>query len=188
MPGPGSQRIGREEIAEVMDVLESASLFRYGNLEDPRYKHKVYTFEREFAAACGVRYALATSSGSGALICALKAIGTRPTSTSVASGFRGRVARSARATGAACSTLQQACAAVQNVRVDGPEAIHRFRGPGVLSPAGVARSVPAGATDPSRGSGRRRESGGDRESELVRLHPGGQNPRSGESCRLDYRP
>lgn len=78
MPGPGSQRIGREEIAEVMDVLESASLFRYGNLEDPSYKHKVYTFEREFAAACGARYALATSSGSGALICALKAIGLGP--------------------------------------------------------------------------------------------------------------
>ena len=61
MPGPGSQRIGREEIAEVLDVLESGSLFRYGNLEDPRFKHKVYTFEREFAEACGVRHALGVS-------------------------------------------------------------------------------------------------------------------------------
>ncbi len=78
MPGPGSQWIGREEIAEVLDVLESGSVFRYGDLDDPKFKHKVYTFEREFAAACGVRHALAVSSGSGALICALKAIGVGP--------------------------------------------------------------------------------------------------------------
>ncbi len=78
MPGPGSQWIGREEIAEVMDVLESGSLFRYGSLDDPKFKHKVYTFEKEFADACGVRHALAVSSGSGALICALKAMGIGP--------------------------------------------------------------------------------------------------------------
>lgn len=78
MPGPGSQRIGKEEIAEVLDVLEAGALFRYGSLDDPRFKHKVYTFEREFEAACGVRHALALSSGSGALICALKALGVGP--------------------------------------------------------------------------------------------------------------
>jgi dTDP-4-amino-4,6-dideoxygalactose transaminase len=78
MPGPGSQWIGREEIAEVLDVLESGSVFRYGDLDDPKFKHKVYTFEREFAAGCGVRHALAVSSGSGALICALKALGVGP--------------------------------------------------------------------------------------------------------------
>ncbi len=78
MPGPGSQWIGKEELAELMDVMESGYLFRYGNLEDPNFKHKVYTFEQEFAAHCGARYALATSSGSGALVAALKAIGIRP--------------------------------------------------------------------------------------------------------------
>ena len=78
MPGPGSQWIGKEEIAELMDVMESGHLFRYGSLEDPRFKHKVYTFEQEFAAHCGARYALATSSGSGALVAALKAVGIGP--------------------------------------------------------------------------------------------------------------
>ena len=75
MAGPGSRRIGREELREVLDVMESGSLFRYGSLDDPAFKHKVYTLEREFAARCGVRHALALSSGSGALIAALKAIG-----------------------------------------------------------------------------------------------------------------
>jgi len=78
MPGPGSQWIGREETQEVMDVMESGYLFRYGSLDDPKYKHKVYSLEKEFAEWCGVRHALATSSGSGALICALKAIGIGP--------------------------------------------------------------------------------------------------------------
>lgn len=78
MPGPGSQLIGREEIREIMDVMESGYLFRYGSLDDPRFKHKVYTLEREFAEYCGVRHALATSSGSGSLICALKAVGIGP--------------------------------------------------------------------------------------------------------------
>jgi dTDP-4-amino-4,6-dideoxygalactose transaminase len=78
MPGPGSQWIGREEIQEVMDVMESGYLFRYGNLDDPKYKHKVYSLEKEFAEWCGVRHALAVSSGSGALICALKAVGIEP--------------------------------------------------------------------------------------------------------------
>ncbi len=78
MPGPGSQWIGKEELAELMDVMESGYLFRYGSLEDPRFKHKVHTFEQEFAASCGARYALATSSGTGALVAALKAAGIGP--------------------------------------------------------------------------------------------------------------
>ncbi len=78
MAGPGSQWIGKEELAELQDVMESGYLFRYGSLDDPRFKHKVYTFEQEFAAHCGARYALATSSGSGALVAALKAVGVGP--------------------------------------------------------------------------------------------------------------
>ncbi len=75
MSGPGSRWIGREEYREVREVMESGYLFRYGNLDDPNYKHKVYSFEKEFAAHVGVRFALATSSGTGALFCALKALG-----------------------------------------------------------------------------------------------------------------
>ena len=75
MPGPGSQWIGKEEVQELLEVMSSGYLFRYGNLDDPGFKHKVYSFEREFAAKCGVRHAVATSSGSAALVCALKAMG-----------------------------------------------------------------------------------------------------------------
>jgi dTDP-4-amino-4,6-dideoxygalactose transaminase len=75
MAGPGSQWIGKEEVNEILEVISSGYLFRYGNLEDPDFKHKVYTFEQEFAAHCGLKYALATSSGTAALICALKALG-----------------------------------------------------------------------------------------------------------------
>jgi dTDP-4-amino-4,6-dideoxygalactose transaminase len=78
MAGPGSQWIGKEEIKEVMEVLKSGRLFRYGDLDDPGFKHKVYSLEREFAARCGVRFALATSSGSGGLTVALKAAGIGP--------------------------------------------------------------------------------------------------------------
>jgi dTDP-4-amino-4,6-dideoxygalactose transaminase len=75
MAGPGSRWIGREEWEEIRDLMESGYLFRYGNLDDPSFKHKVYSFEKEFAGQVGVRYALATSSGTGALFCALKALG-----------------------------------------------------------------------------------------------------------------
>ncbi|MBP1767254.1 MAG: L-alanine:N-amidino-3-keto-scyllo-inosamine aminotransferase [Candidatus Aminicenantes bacterium] len=75
MPGPGSQWIGEEEVKEILDVMSSGHLFRYGSLEDPGFKHKVYSFEKEFAACCGLKYALATSSGTAALLCALKAVG-----------------------------------------------------------------------------------------------------------------
>ena len=78
MPGPGSYLIGKEEIKEAMEVLESGQLFRYGDLNDPGFKHKVYTLEQEFAQYCGVRHALATSSGTSALNLPLMAIGAEP--------------------------------------------------------------------------------------------------------------
>jgi len=78
MPGPGSYIIGKEEIREVMDVLESGHLFRYGDLNDPGFKQKVYTLEHEFARYVGTGHALATSSGTSALMLPLMALGARP--------------------------------------------------------------------------------------------------------------
>jgi dTDP-4-amino-4,6-dideoxygalactose transaminase len=78
MPGPGREWIGREERESVLEVLESGHLFRYGSPEDPGFKRKVYTFEQELAAACGVRHAVATTSGSAALIAAILAAGIEP--------------------------------------------------------------------------------------------------------------
>ena len=78
MPGPGSYWIGEEEIREVMDVMRSGHLSRYGDLNDVRFTHKVYSFEKEFAAYCGVAHALATSSGTGSLLVSMLASGLKP--------------------------------------------------------------------------------------------------------------
>ena len=78
MPGPGHALIGTEELQQVNEVMVSSYLFRYGDLNDPSFQHKVYTFEQELALRCGVKHALAVSSGSAALICALKAIDLQP--------------------------------------------------------------------------------------------------------------
>jgi dTDP-4-amino-4,6-dideoxygalactose transaminase len=77
MPGPGSYLIGKEEKEQVLDVLQSGYLFRYGDLEDAAYKRKVYTFEQELAGYCGVQHALATTSGSASLIVSLLALGIK---------------------------------------------------------------------------------------------------------------
>jgi dTDP-4-amino-4,6-dideoxygalactose transaminase len=78
MPGPGHEWIGKEERDEVQDVLDSGHLFRYGRPEDAAFKQKVYGFERELAALCGVKHALATTSGSASLIASLLALGLGP--------------------------------------------------------------------------------------------------------------
>ena len=78
MPGPGREWIGKEEREAVLEVVESGHLFRYGRPEDPGFKAKVYTFEQELAAACGVKHAVATTSGSASLIAALLAAGIGP--------------------------------------------------------------------------------------------------------------
>ena len=54
MPGPGAYFFGDEERKEVLDVLESGYLSRYGREDDPRFKQKVVTLEREFAKKMGV--------------------------------------------------------------------------------------------------------------------------------------
>jgi len=75
MPGPGAFWIGEEEKKEIMDVLSSGYLFRYGDLSDPAFTHKTYTLEQEFAEYIGVKHAVATSSGTGSLLVTLLALG-----------------------------------------------------------------------------------------------------------------
>ncbi len=75
MAGPGAYCFGDEERREVMDVLESGHFSRYGNLSDPNFKHKVYSFEEEFAQYCGTKHALATNSGTSSLFICLLALG-----------------------------------------------------------------------------------------------------------------
>ncbi len=85
--GPGSYLFGEEEKREVMDVLESGYLFRYGQADDPRFKRKVATFEKEFTETIGARYAVATNSGTGSLLCCLAALGIGAGDEVIAPGY-----------------------------------------------------------------------------------------------------
>lgn len=85
--GPGSYMFGEEERKEVFDVLESGYLFRYGAETDPAFKHKVATFEKEFAAYSGSKYCVAMSSGTSALMTCLAALGIGPGDEVIAPGY-----------------------------------------------------------------------------------------------------
>src|SRR4030067_1110244 len=46
MPGPGMELIGEEEKRELLEVLESGYLFRYGSPDNPAFKAEVYQIDR----------------------------------------------------------------------------------------------------------------------------------------------
>jgi len=87
MPGPGAYLFGEEERREVLDVLESGYLSRYGSESDPRFKQKVVTLERDFARRMGVRHALAVNGGTSALMAALVALGIKTGDEVIVPGY-----------------------------------------------------------------------------------------------------
>jgi dTDP-4-amino-4,6-dideoxygalactose transaminase len=88
MPGPGIELIGEEEIAEVMQVLTSRSLSRYGSADDPAFGAKVRTVEQEIAGIAGVRYALGLhGGGSSGLWLSLMGLGIGPGDEVIVPGF-----------------------------------------------------------------------------------------------------
>jgi len=87
MAGPGTFLIDNVERHEVEEVLESGYLSRYGRKDDPRFKKKVLTLEREFARKIGVNYCVAVSGGTGALMASLVALGVRPGVEVLVSGY-----------------------------------------------------------------------------------------------------
>ena len=87
MPGPGMEIIGEEEIQEVMDVLKSMWLYRYGDVEDPSFKQKVIKFEKAVCDLSNVPYALAVNSGTTALLAALGAAGIGPGDEVIVPGY-----------------------------------------------------------------------------------------------------
>jgi dTDP-4-amino-4,6-dideoxygalactose transaminase len=85
--GPGAYLFGQEEIAEVMDVLSSGYLFRYGREDDMNFKRKVYQFEREMESLTGAKHCVATSSGTGALMACLAALDIGPGDEVIVPGY-----------------------------------------------------------------------------------------------------
>ena len=78
MPGPGAYWYGKEELEAAVEVMNSGYLFRYGNENDPKFLKKVYTLENELAKFEKAGYALATSSGTSALLSSAFALGLKP--------------------------------------------------------------------------------------------------------------
>lgn len=72
---PGVHHMDQQEIDAVAGVLRDRSPFRYYGV---KLRHEVEQFEKEFATHLGVAYAVAVSSGTGALHTALSALGIGP--------------------------------------------------------------------------------------------------------------
>lgn len=87
MPGPGAFWIGEEEINEVVDVLKGGHLSRYGSYDDPNFKHKVISFEEEFAKFSEAKHCLAVSGGTSALINCLVSMGVGPGDEVIVPGY-----------------------------------------------------------------------------------------------------
>ena len=87
MPGPGYCFFGEEEEKEVLEVLRSHYLFRYGDESDHNFKKKAATLEEEVRSRFGSKHALALSSGTSALICALAALRIGPGDEVICPGY-----------------------------------------------------------------------------------------------------
>jgi len=73
--GPGSFLFGDEERKELLEVMEHGNLFRYGVIGQDGFLGKVATFEKEMAEKLGHAHVVATTSGTGSLMCCLAALG-----------------------------------------------------------------------------------------------------------------
>jgi dTDP-4-amino-4,6-dideoxygalactose transaminase len=72
---PGIHHMDEEEVEAAVRVLRDRSPFRYYGV---KLRNEVEQFEKEFAAHLGLPYAVAVSSGTGALHTALSAFGVGP--------------------------------------------------------------------------------------------------------------
>jgi 8-amino-3,8-dideoxy-alpha-D-manno-octulosonate transaminase len=84
---PGYEVLGEEEKKEILEVLETGVLFRYGFPAQRKGRYKVEEFEKKFAEFTGRKYALAVSSGTAALKVALSALGVGFGDEVITSGF-----------------------------------------------------------------------------------------------------
>jgi len=87
MSGPGLNLVGQEEIDEVLEVLSSGFLYRYGPDADPAFKAKVRTLEDQVAKRLGTRFAVAVNSGTSALSVILAGLGIGAGDEVIVPGF-----------------------------------------------------------------------------------------------------
>lgn len=81
---PGASLIGEEELAQLADVVREKSPFRHYGVGNPC---KVDTFEQMAGEYFGRRFALAVSTGTAALSCAVAAAGLGPGDEVIIPGF-----------------------------------------------------------------------------------------------------
>ena len=74
----GAELFGKEELKEVMDVMQTGILMKYGFDKERKGVFKVQQFEQEYAKYLGAGYALGVTSGSAALKIALAALDVGP--------------------------------------------------------------------------------------------------------------
>jgi 8-amino-3,8-dideoxy-alpha-D-manno-octulosonate transaminase len=84
---PGFEVLGEEEKKEILEVLETGVLFRYGFPAQRKGRYKVEEFEKKFAEFTGRKCALAVSSGTAALKVALAALGVGFGDEVITTGF-----------------------------------------------------------------------------------------------------
>lgn len=70
-PLPSGKKVGKEELKELIDVIDSGHMFRWGGT-------KVKQFEEEFRRLMGTEYAVASTSGTSALHVAVGMINPNP--------------------------------------------------------------------------------------------------------------
>jgi dTDP-4-amino-4,6-dideoxygalactose transaminase len=88
MAGPGVELIGEEEAAEVLEVLSTRFLSRYGPADDPAFGAKVHKVEQQIADLAGVRHGLGLSGGgSAALLVSLLGLGVGAGDEVIVPGF-----------------------------------------------------------------------------------------------------
>ena len=88
MPGPGIELIGDEETAEVLEVMASGFLSRYGPADNPAFGAKVHKVEEALASIAGVKHGLALSGGgSAALWISMLGLGIGPGDEVIVPGF-----------------------------------------------------------------------------------------------------